>query len=104
MLRTKLTALHAEVIEVPSAKSVVYHAPDGDYFVEVLPRKHGLVLLLNLEPNEVILRDENVRSAGDKKFLTNATQDGGIFYRLREVENLDTAMKVVRQAFELAAQ
>lgn len=103
-LRPRLLALHPEVIEVAAGKSIVYHAPDGDYFVELVPRKHRLLLLLGLDPSECEWRDDNVRSVADYKFLANASQDGATFYRLWSEEHIDDAMKLVGQAYALAAQ
>lgn len=103
-IRPRLRALHPDVIEVAEANSIVYYAPDGDYFVELLPRKYRLILLLDLEPNECVVRDQFVRSASDRKFLVHASQDGGTLYRLRNLAQVEVAMKLARQAFELAAQ
>ncbi|MBA2321797.1 MAG: DUF1524 domain-containing protein [Deltaproteobacteria bacterium] len=103
-LRPKLLELHPDVIEVPESHSIVYFAPDGDYFVELLPRKNRLILLLDLDFNERVVRDPYVRSASDRKFLVHATQEGGTLYRLRAEAQLDPAIKLSRQAFELAAQ
>lgn len=48
-LSPKLKELDAEVLELAEKKSVSYHAPV--FFLEVLPRKHRLVLLLPLDYN-----------------------------------------------------
>jgi predicted transport protein len=104
LLRPRLLALHASLIEVPETHSVVYHAADGDFFLEVLPRTNRLVLLLNLELSECEHRDANLSDTTEWKFVVNAKQDGGVAYRLHGPDDLDGAMKVVRQAHDLAAQ
>jgi len=103
-LRQRVLALDPAVIEVPESHSVVYHAADGDYFMEILPRKQRLLMLLNLELAECEAQDANLRDSSSKKFLAHATQDGGLIYRLHDATDLDAAMLPVRQAYELAAR
>jgi hypothetical protein len=63
-----------------------------------------VLVLLNLDLSECEYRDERLRDALDYKFLANATNEGAAFYELRDVAQIDGAMKLVRQAYGLAAQ
>ena len=103
-LRTQVMALHSHVIEVPEQRSVAYHAPDGDFFVEVLPRKRRLVLLVNLDHAECEYRDEYVSDATQWEFFFHAQHEAGTTYKLNDLLQIESAMKVVRQAFQLAAR
>lgn len=103
-IRQLVASLDASVIEVPRAKTVSYHAGDGDFFVELLPRKHRVLVLLNLELSECEYRDDRVRDATDYRWVANATNSGGVFYDLTNITQLDAAMKLVRQAYTVAAQ
>lgn len=103
-IRQLVASLDTSVIEVPRAKTVSYHAGDGDFFVELLPRKRRVLVLLNLELGECQHRDDRVRDATDYRWVANATNSGGVFYDLTNVDQLDAAMKLVRQAYTLAAQ
>jgi len=103
-IRAPILALDAGIIELANTNSVSYHAADADFFVELLPRKHRVLVLLNLDLSECEYRDERLRDALDYKFLANATNEGAAFYELRDVAQIDGAMKLVRQAYGLAAQ
>ena len=103
-LRPLIKALNPGMFEVAEWKSIAYHAADGDFFCEVLPRKHRLTLLLNIDLNECQYQDDNVVSAADYKFLVHAQQSGGVLYKLWSTEQLEGAMKLVRQAYEIAAE
>lgn len=103
-IRAAVAALDASVIEVPRAKTVSYHAGDGDFFVELLPRRRRVLVLLNLELGECEFRDERVRDATDYRWVASAANTGGAFYDLTSVSQVEAAMKVVRQAYLLAAQ
>lgn len=104
LLRTQILAADAGIIEVPRARSVCYHAADGDFFAELLPRKRSARVLLNLEMSECEHRDDQLRDATEYKFLVNATNTGGVFYSVRGAEHIEGAMKLLLQAHALAAQ
>jgi hypothetical protein len=51
LLRTKVLEIDSDIIELAERKSVSYHGPT--FFLEVLPRKNRITLLLALDFNEV---------------------------------------------------
>lgn len=104
LLRPRLMALDPGVIEVPEATSVAYHAADGDFFLEILPRTHRLVVLLNVERNECSHMDDEVIDTSDRSFFLNAVNVAPTAYKLNSAAQLEGLMKLARQAHDLAAQ
>ena len=102
-LRVRVLALDPNVFEVAESRSVAYYAPDGDFFLEVLPRTRRLVLLVNMDYAECVLRDEQVHDATQWEFFVHAQHNAGTTYRLTDLSQLEAALTVVRQAFQLAA-
>jgi uncharacterized protein with ParB-like and HNH nuclease domain/predicted transport protein len=102
--RKMILAIDPKIIEVPRAHSVCYYADDGDFFVELLPRRRKVIVLLNLPLAECIYRDDHLSDSAEYKFIVNAEHEGGAVYRLRGPEFADGAVKLVRQAYEIAAQ
>lgn len=98
-LRERIKADCPEVIEMPEAKSVSYHAPD--FFLEVIPRKRGLVLLIGIDYNEVDGPDETVQDTANYSYVMNASYEGGVLVNLRDQDQLNHAMRVVVQAQKL---
>ena len=95
-LRERIKTAFPEVIEMPETKSVSYHAPD--FFLEVIPRKRGLGLLIGLDYNEVNGPDATLQDTANYSFVMNATYQGGVLINLRDQEQLEHAMSVIVQA------
>jgi predicted transport protein len=102
-LRPLVRSLSDGIVEMPEEKSIVYHAADGDFFLEVLPRKHRLVLLLNLDYADCDHADDRLRDAVERDFFVHAKNEGGVYYRIKTDEDVDRAMRFIRQAHEAAA-
>lgn len=62
-LRSRIRTDFPEVIEMAETKSVSYHDPE--FFLEVIPRKRGLSLLIGIDYNEVDGPDETVRDTAN---------------------------------------
>ena len=95
-LRARIRADFPEVIEMAETKSVSYHDPE--FFLEVIPRKRGLSLLIGIDYNEVDGPDETVRDTANYSFVTNASYQGGVLINLRDGDPLNLAMRVITQA------
>lgn len=95
-LRARIRADFPEVIEMAETKSVSYHDPE--FFLEVIPRKRGLSLLIGIDYNEVDGPDETVRDTANYSFVTNASYQGGVLINLRDADQMDLAMRVITQA------
>jgi predicted transport protein len=70
-LRTQLQVAFPNVIEAAEHKSISYHDPE--FFLEVIPRKHGLVLVVDLDFNEVEADDGLAEDASDRSFVMYAS-------------------------------
>lgn len=93
-----------DVIEIAERKSVSYHAPG--FFVEVLPKKYELYLLLPLDYNEIDDPDEIAEDATKYKFIPNAVHDYdcGVVVYIRNKEQIASAMPIIWRAFTEARQ
>jgi hypothetical protein len=98
-LSDRIRTAFPEVIEMPETKSVSYHDPE--FFVELIPRAHGLGVLIGIDYNEVEEPDELVQDATTYKFVGNANYPGGVLMILRTLEQADQAMRVITQARSL---
>ncbi len=100
LLRENILGLEGDIIEVAEEKSVSYHGPD--FFLEVLPRTNRIVLLLALERNEVDDPWGIALDANEKKWLTNAMYDGGVFLRINDSDDIPKALPMIHQARDRA--
>ncbi|MCK1433504.1 hypothetical protein [Bradyrhizobium sp. 87] len=96
MLRSKLLWIDTDVIELAEAKSISYHAPN--FFLEVLPRRYRLSLLLGLDFDELEDPHSIAQDATRWKFLVNASHEGGVLLNVRNASEIEDALPLVRQA------
>jgi len=96
-LRASVLELDAAVVELAEQQSVSYHAPG--FFLEVLPRKHRLNLLLPLDFNEVDDPAGIARDATEWKFFFHAQHEGGVSLSINDFTDIDRALPMIRQAF-----
>jgi len=101
LLRARISDMDSEIIEVAEKKSVSYHGPA--FFLEVLPRKSKITLLLPLEFNEVQDPFGIAQDASQRKFFFYAQYEGDVCVPIRDEEDIDKAMPMVRQAREVAS-
>ena len=90
-----------DVIELAESRSVSYHAPY--FFLEVLPRKYELVLLLPLDFSEVDDLNGIADDANEWKFIPNAKYDGGVLLYVSNQESIEAAIPIIRQACNTSA-
>jgi uncharacterized protein with ParB-like and HNH nuclease domain/predicted transport protein len=95
-LRAELQTAFPDAIEAAEHKSVSYHDPD--FFLEVVPRKHGLVLVVDLDFNEVEADDGSAEDASDRTFVMHASHQGGVLVHLSNPDQIGRAMAIVSQA------
>jgi predicted transport protein len=100
VLRTKIQEMDGDIIEIGEQKSVSYHGPT--FFLEVLPRKNRIVLLLALDFNEVNDPAGLAKDTSQHKFFVNAVYEGGVYVRIWEPDHIEKAWPIVKQARELA--
>ena len=99
-LRVKIQDLAPDAIELAERRSVSYHQPT--FFLEVIPRKNGVVLLLALDFNEIEDPVGLAQDTSQRKFIVNAAYDAGVYVFVSERGDIDQAMPIIRKAHELA--
>jgi predicted transport protein len=101
-LRTQVRGLGPNVLEVAETNSVSYHGPD--FFLEVLPRRRRLTLLLPLDFNEIDDPMGLAQDATQWKFFVHARYEGGVLVRIGDLDAIVSAMPFVRQAYTQAVE
>lgn len=99
-LRTHVKMSFPSVIETAETKSVSYYDPE--FFVEVIPRKRGLVLVVDLDFNEVEADDGLAEDMSDRSFVMYARHQGGVLLHVKSLADVDRAMVIVSQAHALS--
>ena len=99
-VRTEILRL-GNVIEITENKSVSYHHLTR-FFVELLPRKDHLTLVMPLDFSEVDAPDGLVSDANAWKFIPNSNYDVGIVLDLWSKDRIELAMPIIRQAYTVA--
>jgi predicted transport protein len=97
-LRVKVLEIDTNIIELAEGKSVSYHGPG--FFLEILPRKNRITLLLDLDFNEVDDPSNIARDASEYKFLVNAVYEGGVLVSILDPDDIDKSLPIIRQAWE----
>jgi predicted transport protein len=101
-LRTQIQGLGQDVVDLFGSKSVTYRV--YDFFVEVLPRKHRLLLLLNMDFAECRDPSGIAADATDNAWISNASESGGVIFSLRQESDILAALNLIRQAYESVAE
>ncbi|WP_434054168.1 MAG: DUF262 domain-containing protein [Roseibium sp.] len=99
VLRAEMRSAFPDAIEMPETKSVTYHDPG--FFLEVIPRRRSLSLLIALDFNEIDDDDGFAQDTSVYTFITNATHNGGIVIKWSNEADIDRTMKIVRRAHGL---
>jgi predicted transport protein len=95
-LRMRVLALDSDILELAEPNSVSYHGPT--FFLEVLPRRYSLTLLLALDFNEIDDPSGLAQDAAQWKFLIYAQHEGGVSVNVGEAASIESALPLVRQA------
>jgi predicted transport protein len=101
-LRAQVQGLGQDVVELFGSKTVTYRV--YDFFIEVLPRKHRLLLLLNLDFADCKDPSGLASDATDNAWISNASETGGVTFSLREAGEIPAALNLIRQAYENVAE
>jgi len=102
LMRPEILAIGDDVVELCGAKTVTYRV--YDFFVEVIPRKRRLLLLLNLDYEDCDDPSQAASDATEWAFVINASETGGALFTVREPSQIAAAIHVVRQAYERVAE
>ncbi|WP_296992348.1 DUF262 domain-containing protein [Thalassospira sp. UBA1131] len=95
-LRSRLRSEFPDVIEMAERKSVSYHDPE--FILEVVPRKYGLVLVIDIDFNEVETDSGSIEDASNRSFVMHASHQGGVLFNLQEPTEIEDALSIVAQA------
>ena len=97
LTRAQVREFGPDVLELPEAKSVSYHTTE--FFLEVLPRKHRLTLILPLDFHEIKDPGGIAEDATQWKFFFYAEYEGGVALRIKDEHDLELAVPIIRQAY-----
>jgi uncharacterized protein with ParB-like and HNH nuclease domain/predicted transport protein len=100
VLRSRVMALDTDILELAEPNSISYHGPA--FFLEVLPRAHKLTLLLALDFNEADDPSGLAKDATEKKFFVHARHEGGVSMSIWDVDGIEKALPIIRQAHTLS--
>ena len=100
-LREQLLRFSPSILEIAEPKSVSYHGPG--FFLEVIPRKQRLSLLVPLDHAEISDPHGLAMDATEWKFVVNARHEGGVLFRIKDAHQIDQAMPLLRQAVAKAS-
>lgn len=100
-LQPRIREIDGHVTELAEPKSVSYHGPT--FFMEVLPRKNRINLLLAIEFGEVADANGVAKDTSQRKFFVNAQHEGGVSIRIESQEDIDAAMPIIRQSHALVS-
>ena len=96
MLFRSIRALDTDVTEMTEGKSISYHCPY--FFLEVLPRKNRLTLLLPLSYSDLQQPPGIAADATEWQFIVHAKHSGGVLLRIKTIEDIEAALPLIRQA------
>ena len=100
-LRTMVMRIDSEVIEIAERRSVSYHGPK--FFLEVLPRKYFINLLLALDFHEAEDPKGIANDTSHRKFFIYAQYEGGVNIQIWTADHIEHALPMIRQAHALAS-
>jgi uncharacterized protein with ParB-like and HNH nuclease domain/predicted transport protein len=101
-LRENILNLDEDVVELPGPNTVTYRV--FDFFVEIIPRKKRLTLLLNLDFDDIDDPSRLASDATERAFIIHATEVGGVLFRVSKSEHLGPALHLVKQAYERVSE
>jgi predicted transport protein len=100
VLREKIVNIDADIIELAEEKSISYHGPL--FFMEVLPRKRGIGVLLARDFSEIEDHSDIAEDASQWKFIVNAKYEGGVYLGIESALDIERALPIIRSAKELS--
>lgn len=101
-LRPKLNALGDDIHELGQSKSIVYRV--YDFFLEVVPRKAHLGLVLNLDFAEYDSLPAGTEDATQYSYVVHAKEQGGVYFTVWHEHQITDAVKLARLAYEKVTQ
>jgi hypothetical protein len=72
------------------------HFSTGAY----IPRKRRLQLIINIDYEDCKYLTEETSDLYDYAFIPNASEEGGVGFSLDNKSQIDSAMRIIQQAYE----
>ena len=101
-LRPQIMALGDDILELCGAKTVTYRV--YDFLLEIIPRKHRLMLSFNLDYEDCDDPSQCASDATERAFIIHATESGGVLFNLRDSSQFGAAIHIARQAYEKVSE
>jgi predicted transport protein len=101
-LQARVTAIDTDILELAESNSVSYHGPE--FFLEVLPRRYKLTLLLALDFNEVDDPSGFAHDATQWKFFVYAKHEGGVHLSVDNERAIEASIPFIRKAYEASCK
>ena len=98
-LRTMVLEIDSDIIELAEPRSVSYHG--SEFFLEILPRKNRINLLLALDFNEAENPHGIAKDTSQRKFFVHAQYEGGAYIPIWSTGDIELALPIIRQAHAL---
>lgn len=96
-LRQRVRSLGDDITEIPESGSVSYHRVR--YFVEIVPQKNRLQLLVALDFGRVKNPPKKAKELRTRVAGSQHTQDSGTLYSITDPKTLEAALPLIRQAY-----
>ena len=101
-LRPQIIALGGDIVELCGAKTVTYRV--YDFLLEIIPRKHRLLLSYNLDYEDCDDPSQHASDAMEWAFIVHATESGGVLFDIRDSSQFGAAIHIARQAYEKVSE
>lgn len=101
-LREQILALGSDIAELSGEYTVTYRV--YDFFVEIIPRKRKLSLVLNLDFEECDDPTQRAHDATEYAFIARASESGGVLFSVKDKSHVGPAMHLIRQAYERVSE
>ncbi|SHK39524.1 hypothetical protein SAMN05444000_12747 [Shimia gijangensis] len=96
VLKRELQSVCPDAVVIPEERSISYHDPD--FFLEVIPRKYGLGILIDLEFARSAEISEHLEDASQWTFIMYAAFSGGTYCKVEKEQEIMSILPAVRLA------
>ena len=104
-LHQRIDNLAAGIRAVQERNSICYYTSDAEFFLELLPRKRSLMLLLDADIAEIEAPSWLAKDGNDWKFVPNSTlmHPYGVVVEMWQSSWADDVMRIIRQGYQLVS-
>ena len=104
-LHKEISNLDDGIQVVQERNSVCYYTPGADFFLELLPQKYNIRLLLDTDLSEIEAPAWLARDGNSWKYIPNSSfnHSYGVVVDMWQLDWADNVMQIIRQAYNLAS-